>query len=65
MTKINILCDKLIKENRVEAYDTLSYNYPSARIKTLDTGVGHPVIYKDKLAPTVKCDGAGAVVVYG
>ena len=63
MTKINILCDRLIKEHKVELYDTLSYNYPQARIDTLNTGKGHPVVYKDHLAPTVKCDGGGAVVM--
>ena len=65
MTKINILCDRLIKENRVSVYDTLSYNFTSSRLKTLDTGKGHPVVYKNHLAPTVRCDGGGAVVVYG
>ena len=64
MTKVKTLCNRLIAENRVEPYDAVGYQYPEARLKTLDTGIGHPVVYKSKLAPTVTRDGGGAVVVY-
>ena len=63
MTKVKELCNRLIKENKVNVYDTVGYQYPSARLKTLDTGIGHPVIYKSKLAPTIARNGAGGVVV--
>ena len=46
MTKVKTLCNRLITENRVEPYDTIGYQYPEARLKTLDTGIGHPVVYK-------------------
>lgn len=64
MKKVNILCNRLIKENKVTLFDTLSFNYPSARLKTLDTGKGHPIVYLDKLAPTINTGGGGAIVVY-
>lgn len=64
MTKCKELCNRLVKEKKINLYDTLDYKYPGSRIKTLDTGKGHPVIYRTKLATTVTRNGAGAVVVY-
>ena len=63
MNKVNILANRLIKENKVKLYDTIGFSYPGARLKTLDTGIGHPIVYLDKLAPTVATNGAGGVVV--